>query len=316
MSALVARIGRNSDIAGAYLAALVLLLIAVAASPSFLETSNLRSVATQASFVGIVALGQTFVILVGGVDLSIPWVMSASALLLATLAGQDSSALVWAVPVAVAFGASIGLLNGVGVAVFGISPIIMTLAANIILSGASSVINESLSAALPGAVRDLGGKPIGPVNADIAIWVVLAVLAIGVLSATTFGRRVYAVGTNARVARFSGIDVTATRIAAYVISGAAAACAGIMVAGYSGQAFAGLGDPYLFASVAAVAVGGASIYGGTGSYVGSIAGALVLTLLAALLPILELSPATLNIVYGVVILITVSLARIRHGPVR
>jgi ribose transport system permease protein len=110
------------------------------------------------------------------------------------------------------------------------------------------------------------------------------------------------------VAEFSGVPTVRVTVTAYTISGVTAALAGMLLTGYSGQAYLGMGDPYLFTSIAAVAIGGASILGGSGHYVGTIAGAFVLTILTGLLPALNLSNGALLIVYGVVILATVSLA--------
>ena len=126
------------------------------------------------------------------------------------------------------------------------------------------------------------------------------------MSRTAFGRYLNAVGSSATVAAFSGVPAVRTTVATYVISGASAALAGMLLTGYSGQAYLGMGDPYLFTSIAAVAIGGASILGGTGHYVGTVAGALVLTILTGLLPALGLSTGALMVVYGVVILLTVS----------
>jgi ribose transport system permease protein len=131
------------------------------------------------------------------------------------------------------------------------------------------------------------------------------------LSWTTFGRRLYALGTSRIVAEFSGINVVPLMIASYVISAVAAAIAGILYSGFVYTAYLGMGDPYLFASVAAVAVGGTALVGGSGHYLGTIAGALVLTVLNGLLPILNLDPGALQIIYGVTILITVAAATIR-----
>jgi ribose transport system permease protein len=140
------------------------------------------------------------------------------------------------------------------------------------------------------------------------IWIGLALVATLVLTWTAFGRHLYALGTNRTVAQFSGIAITRVTVITYMVSGVAAAFAGILLTGYVGQAYLGMGDPFLFSSVAAVAIGGASILGGSGHYLGAVAGALILTVLAGLLPILNLNPAALQVIYGVVILVTVALA--------
>jgi ribose transport system permease protein len=139
------------------------------------------------------------------------------------------------------------------------------------------------------------------------IWFVLTLVATLLLSKAAFGRHLYALGTSATVAEFSGVPTTRTTILTYVISGLTAALAGMLLTGYSGQAYLGMGDAYLFTSIAAVAIGGASILGGSGHYLGTVAGALVLTILTGLLPALNLSSGALLIVYGAVILITVSI---------
>jgi ribose transport system permease protein len=136
------------------------------------------------------------------------------------------------------------------------------------------------------------------------------------LSKAAFGRYLYALGTNVTVAEFSGVPTTRTALLTYVISGFTAALAGVLLTGYSGQAYLGMGDAYLFTSIAAVAVGGASILGGSGHYLGTVAGAMVLTILTGLLPALNLSSGALLIVYGAVILVTVSIGSEAFAGIR
>lgn len=140
------------------------------------------------------------------------------------------------------------------------------------------------------------------------LWLVLIVLVTVALSKTAFGRHLYAVGSSATVAEYSGVPVARTIILTYVISGVTAALAGMLLTGYSRQAYLGMGDSYLFTSVAAVALGGASILGGNGHYIGTVAGALVLTVLGGLLPALNLSSGALLVVYGGIILVTVAIS--------
>src|SRR5665213_220211 len=126
---------RNRLIVLAYVAMVALLLITALFSPGFLSASNLRSTLVLAAFVGIVALGQTFVIIGGGIDLSLPWVLNCAAIVVTLLAASQDTPLIWVIPLVLAGGAAIGLINGVGVALFGVPPIIMTLAVNVILQG-------------------------------------------------------------------------------------------------------------------------------------------------------------------------------------
>lgn len=305
MSAFLAR---NRLILLAYIGMVALLLVTALFSPGFLSESNLRSTVILAAFVGIVALGQTFVIIGGGIDLSAPWVLNSAAILMTLLcAGQDLP-LLWVAPLMLAAGALVGGINGVGVAVFGVPPIIMTLAANVIIQGLILVYTGgSPTPSAPGLVKFLSVGRIGPLPVIGLIWIALTVAASILLSKAAFGRHLYAVGTSATVAEFSGVPAARTTILTYVLSGVTAALAGMLLTGYSGQAYLGMGDSYLFTSIAAVAIGGASILGGSGHYIGTVAGALVLTILAGLLPALNLSSGALLVVYGAVILITVSI---------
>ncbi|SDA94415.1 ABC transporter permease [Mesorhizobium qingshengii] len=305
MSAFLAR---NRLIVLAYAGMVVLLLVTALFSPGFLSVSNMRSTVVLAAFAGIVALGQTFVIIGGGIDLSVPWVLNSAAIVMALLCGGQDLPLVWVMPLLLAGGAFIGLINGVGVAQFGVPPIIMTLATNVILQGLILVLTGgSPTPSAPALIQYLSVGRIGAFPVIALIWLALTLVATLLLSKAAFGRHLYALGTSATVAEFSGVPTARTTILTYVISGLTAAFAGMLLTGYSGQAYLGMGDAYLFTSIAAVAIGGASILGGSGHYLGTVAGAMVLTILTGLLPALNLSSGALLIVYGAVILLTVSI---------
>jgi ribose transport system permease protein len=304
---MTAFLSRNRLIFFAYAGVVVLLLVTALFSPGFLAATNLRSTVVLAAFVGIVALGQTLVIIGGGIDLSVPWVLNSAAVLMTLMAVGQDAPLAWVLPAVLAGSALIGFINGAGVALFGVPPIIMTLAVNVILQGLILVYTGgSPTPSAPALIKFLAVGRLGPVPVIALIWLALTLAATVLLSKTAFGRHLYAVGTSADVAEFSGVPVRRTRILTYVLSGITAAAAGVLLSGYSGQAYLGMGDAYLFTSVAAVAIGGASILGGSGHYLGTVAGALVLTILTGLLPALNLSSGALLIVYGAVILITVS----------
>jgi ribose transport system permease protein len=317
---LVRRIAQNRSILLAYVGALAIFVVTSIFSPGFASESHVRVLLIEASFIGIVALGQTFVILGGGIDLTVPWTLNGAAILVSLFADGRNEPLVWAIPLVLALGAAVGLCNGLGIAVLGINPIIMTLGANVILFGAVlGYTHGSPPAPAPSHVEYLATGRLGPVPVNTLIWASLAAIATIVLTWSAFGRHLYALGTNRTVAQFSGIAVSRITISTYVISGITGAFAGILLTGYTGQAYLGMGDPFLFSSVAAVAIGGASILGGSGHYLGTVAGALILTVLAGLLPILNLNEAARQVIYGAVILVTVALATIRRreaAPVR
>jgi len=303
------RAGQNRPILLAYAGAFGLFLVTSAFSTGFASANHIRVLLIQASFIGIVALGQSFVILGGGIDLSVPWTLNGSAILMTLFANGHDRPLLWAFPLLLGLGGLVGLVNGLGITLLGVSPIIMTLGMNVILSGGLLVYtNGSPTAGAPHLVETLATGKFGPIPYNTLIWLALTALATVVLTWTAFGRYLYALGTNRTVAQFSGIAIARVTVATYVICGMTSALAGIVLTGYVGQAYLGMGDPYLFSSVAAVAIGGASILGGSGHYLGTVAGALILTVLAGLLPILNLNQASLQIIYGVVILVTVALA--------
>ncbi len=300
--------GKHRGILIAYLATLVLLLLTSFVSPGFLAGAHLRSVAMLAAFIGIVGLGQTFVIIGGGIDLSVPWALNGAAVFVTLFAQGHNQPLLWAVPLLLAAGALVGMINGLAIAATGVPPIIMTLAVNVILQGSILLLTGGApTASAPPALRFLAVGRIADIPVVLVLWAMLAVVATTLLSKTTFGRYLYALGSNATVARYSGVPILRTVVLSYTLSGFTAALVGMLLTGYSGQAYLGMGDPYLFTSIAAVAIGGTSIMGGSGHYIGTIAGAFLLTILTALLPALNLSSGALQIVYGVVILVTVSL---------
>ena len=310
--ALILQWGRNRSIGLAYIIALVMFLVVTAYTPGFASPNHVRVLLIEASFIGLVGLGQTFVVLGGGVDLSIPWTLNAVAILVTVFADGQDSRLLWALPLVLVLAALVGLANGVGVAVFGVSPIIMTLGMNVIVEGALLIyMGSNQPQNSPAFITNLAIHRLGPIPYDTIFWAAITALATILLTWTTFGRRLYAVGTSPTVTQFSGINVVPVIVASYVISAVCAGLAGVVMAGYYDQAYLGMGDPYLFASVAAVAIGGAPITGGSGHYLGTVAGALILTLLAGLLPILNLAQGWLNIIYGLAILATVGLATMR-----
>ncbi len=304
---------RNRVIFASYGLALLMLIVVSLFRPGFGSLENLRTLTIDASIIGIVALGQTFVILTGGIDLSIPWTLNSAAIMLTLFTQGHDANLIWAVPLILVLAAGIGLINGVGVTILGISPVIMTLGVNAILQGA---LVGYTSGGQPGSVSpplivflaqgNVAGFPV-----ELILWLVIIVLATLLLSFTRLGRSVYAIGNNALAARFSGVSVGRVRIFVYCFSAVASALAGIVLTGRVGRSYLGMGDLYLFASVAAVAIGGGSILGGSGHYLGTVAGTLVLTLIAGLLPIFNVPASAQQVLYGLIVLGMVLLARDR-----
>jgi ribose transport system permease protein len=299
-----------SPILLAYAAAVLLFVLVSLYSPGFANPSHVATLVTLASFIGIVAIGQTVVIVGGGIDLSVPWIMNSAAILVTALAHGQNLPLIWIIPLILVLGCAVGVVNGIGIALLRVPPIVMTMSVNVITQGLLLIVTRGFPPPqAPAALTFIAaGKIAQLVPVMLIVWLVLAAAAVFVERRTIFGRYLYALGSNRTVATLSGVPVVRTTITAYAISGLTAALAGILLAGYSRQAYLGMGDPYLFTSIAAVAIGGASILGGSGSYLGTVAGALVLTILNGVLPIFRLDAGALKIIYGVVILLAVFIA--------
>jgi ribose transport system permease protein len=290
-----------------FLGAAGIIAIGAAVHPGFASWSSLRGMLVLASFTGFVAAGQMFVILIGGIDLSMPWVLNAAAILLTTTTLGQPGRTAAGVAVALAAGALVGVVNGVGVAWLGVPAVVMTLGMNGVLQGLSLGASKGLTCAscasyAPAPLRRLLAGQVAGVPAQLLLWVGVILLVSTLLSLTTFGRRVYAVGTSPRAALLSAVDVRGVTVALYALSGLFAALAGIVLVSYGGQASLGLGDPYLFQSIAAVVIGGVSILGGRGNYLGVAAGSLTLVAVVTLLQAERVPEYGRSIIYGLIIL--------------
>jgi ribose transport system permease protein len=288
--------------APSYMAFILVVLVTVLYL-SHVGQDYVRSLLTNAAFLGILAFGQTVVVLTGGLDLSLPWAVTLCAVLFAGVGGGDNSALLWSVPLVLGCGALIGALNGTGVAILALPPIVMTIAANGILQGLTLLYTQgSPSGFAPSLVKWLANGTLLGINPVVWAFAVFIVLTTILLRKTRLGRQIYAIGNGARVANLSGIDVRATTICAYIISGLCSALTGILLVGYNGQASLGMGDDYLLPSIAVVVAGGVPITGGRGDYLGTVGGVLLLTSLQILLSGTTLPDALRGIIFGMVVL--------------
>lgn len=285
----------------------VIAITGVVYGPGVLASANFyTSLLTLTLFLAILGLGQGAVILTGGLDLSVPWLITLSGVLLTGLTHGLNDAALWAVPLVLGAGLLVGVFNGVGVVVLGLPPIVVTLAANGLLQGITLIYcNGSPQGWAPSAISNFTNGRFGPLS--LAAWCVPLFLALALLllHRTAFGRRVYAVGNSPIAAKLSGVRVGATLIAVYCLSGLCSAAVGLLLAGFSSQAFLGMGDPYLLPSIAVVVVGGALITGGRGHYLGVFGGALLLTALGTLLAGTTVPPAVRDIINGLVVLAAV-----------
>ena len=292
----------------AFGAAVLLFIIGAVVRPSFIEPNSVKSVLVVASFVGFVATGQAFVILIGGIDLSVPWVLNASAILLVTSSLGQNDRAVQAVLLCLGLGLLVGMVNGLGIVFLSVPAVVMTLGINGIMQGLTLGLSKGFtcracSSNSPPAVSSAIGGNLFGIPADLYLWLGIVLLVTFVLGFTTFGRKVYAVGNNARASYLAGVNVNLTTIALYMLSGLFAAFTGIALVGYGGSPSLGIGDPYLFQSIAAVVIGGVSILGGRGNYLGVVAGSISLIVLVSVLQIMNIPDYGRSILYGVVVIL-------------
>jgi ribose transport system permease protein len=292
----------------AILAAVLLFVVGDIIRPGFADVQGIESVLVLASFVGFVAAGQMFVILIGGIDLSVPWVLNAAAILFVTSTHGLNARLALGLVETLGMGVLVGVTNGIGAGVFGVPAVVMTLAMNGIMEGLTLGLSggmtcEACAFYAPPLIQQVVHGHLLGVPAVLYVWLIAAIVVSLVLAFTTFGRATYAVGNNALVSYLAGLRVTAVTIALYGLSGFFSALAGIMLVGFGGQAALGMGDPYLFQSIAAVVIGGVYILGGRGGYIGTAAGAVTLVALVSVLLAMNMPDYGRSIVYGVIILV-------------
>ena len=267
---------------------------------------NERWVANTIKFaipLAILAGCQTLTMLTGGIDLSVGTVATMSAFIMATQVVDHDPALAFAVSLLPAV--LIGLANGIGIGIFRVHPLIMTLGTGLIGTGFLQVYQRTVIAtgsAIPAGLSWLGtGLTYGIPNALI-LFVPLAALIIFMLRSTGFGRLLYAVGDNEKAARLSGVVYWQVILALYVLSGLLAGIAGLLYVGLIKSPSLSLAEPLLLPSVAAAVIGGTSIFGGRGGYTGTIVGALILGVLTTLLSLLQMPEGSRRILFGLIIL--------------
>jgi ribose transport system permease protein len=293
---------------------LVLVLVAtqIVLGSVFANWNYWNSLLVLSTFLAILALGQGSVILTGGLDLSVPWMIALSGVVLAGVVQGSDGALLHAVPMVLGMAAIFGFLNGFGVVVLGLSPILVTLAMNGILQGIALLYSNGTPSGFASPVLRwfMTGHLLGvtPVIYALVLFVAGGVVLLG---RTTFGRCVYALGNSVDAARLSGVRTGRVTILVYMLSAVCAALVGILLTGFSGQASLGMGDDYLLPSIAVVIVGGALITGGRGHYLGMVGGALLLTALQTLLAGTTLPYAFRAIIFGCVVLAAVVALRER-----
>jgi ribose/xylose/arabinose/galactoside ABC-type transport system permease subunit len=265
---------------GIFLLLPALLLLGGAVSPAFLGASNISNLLLQVAPLGIVAIGQCFVVIVRGLDLSVASMMATAAVIATGFSGSNGD-VVAIVAAVLAIGMAVGLINGLLVTKRHVSPFLATLATMILLQGFRFAYTQGApSGNVPPLFRALGsGKLIG-IPFNFAILLILATLLWVVLHRSAFGRRVFIVGGNPVTGRLLGIRSDLITIACYLISSCLAAVAGLILSGYVGLVDNWVGQGYELDSIVACVIGGVSLKGGRGSIPGALAGAAIIMVVA------------------------------------
>jgi ribose transport system permease protein len=296
---------------GALIVAVLLLVAGALAIDGYGSAFSLRAMLVLAALLAVASVGQTLVVIIGGIDLSIPYVIGFANVVAAQLYGQGVNFALVCVIVSV-LALAIGAFNGALSSWLGLHPLIVTLGVGAMAQGAVLIWTRGFpSGSAPKFVSDfvsIGGA-MGPVPLPglIPATTVLACAVAALLARTVYGRRLYALGGNPLAARYALIPATWMWTITFALSAWFAAVAGVLLLGFTGSAYGDVGQPYLFQTLAAVVIGGASLLGGRGSYWGTLVGAVVLTELNTLLIGLGLQPSLVQAALGAVIIGLLSL---------
>lgn len=295
----------------ASLIAISLVVIGEAISPGFGSYDQIINLLRVASFLGIIAIGQTIVILSGGdgIDLSVGKVATFAAIVGSRIMDGQNSKLLPGVLVPLLLCAAIGLVNGLGIIYMRIPPFVMTLGMMGVVQGFIMAYTGGVAAgrAAPGLTSLVNGRVFLSIPGVLLVWLLLAGLLTWLLRGTRPGWNLYAVGSNRTAAALSGIRVNRTVVTAYVASSVFAGLGGLLLLGYTESVMLSLADQYTLPSVAAVVIGGTLVSGGVGGYLGSAVGAIVLTVLESLLTTVSMPNASRIIINGAVLVLLLAI---------
>ena len=250
------------------------------------------------AFLGIVAAGMMVVILLGHIDLSVPWTLTAAAMMATAVGGSA------AIPIGLGIGLFVGVVNGVGVAYLRIPSMIFTLGVNAVMRGLM-VAHTGGFAPQTAATPLMNNLAVGHILAipnALFVWAFFSAVVVVLLTRTPYGRYVYAIGNKEAAAYLAGVNTRVVIVASFALCGLCAGASGVLLAGYSTKAYQGMGDAYVLPAIAAVVIGGTHILGGRGRYLGTVVGVILIVLLNSVLSIMQMPEAGRQIIYGLVII--------------
>ena len=279
-----------------------LLIIGESISTGFTSPQQIVRLLIVASLLGMVAIGQNLVIIGGreGIDLSVGAVVSLAVIVAGNLMDGSNANILHAVLITLLVGAFFGFINGVGVTLLRVPPLVMTLGMLGVVQGLLVVIRQGIPSGVSAPwLANFVSKPfLLGLPGILWLWLGLGIFISWLLKRTVFGHRIYAIGSNENAAYMAGVPVRLIRIGIYTCSGIFAAVAGICLLGYSGASFANVGDQYTLTSIIAVVFGGTSLAGGKGEYIGTMFGAILLVILQSILVTVNIDESGRQMIFG------------------
>jgi ribose transport system permease protein len=292
---------------GVYLTLVILLIISALITPNMFENETLAVMFRQCAQLGIIAIGQTMVMLVAGLDLSIGGVIVMTSMVVAEVSNGRNEMIPFAILIALIVGMIIGLCNGLLITIRKVPPLVATLVMLFLVQGAQQAFTRGVPSGFVPESLGVVNKSWGFISIPLLIWIILNGLFLIILRRTSYGRRIFAVGSNPEAARLNGLPVNLIKISVYVLSSILAVISGVILTGYVGYVDRFIATGLDLDSIAAAVVGGTSFFGGKAKLMGTIAGVLIIQILSTMVVLIGLDIETQFIIKGLIILAAVSL---------
>lgn len=297
---------------GVYLTLVILLIISALITPNMFEKETLAVMFRQCAQLGIIAIGQTLVMLVAGLDLSVGGVIVMTSMVVAEVSNGRNEMIPFAILIALIIGMLIGLANGLLITKRKVPPLVATLVMLFLVTGVQQAFTRGVPSGFVPEALGLVNKSWGFLSIPLLLWLILNGLFLIILRRTSYGRRIYAVGSNPEAARLNGIPVNFIKISVYVLGSGLAVISGVILTGYVGYVDRFIATGLDLDSIAAAVVGGTSFFGGKGQLMGTIAGVMIIQILSTMVVLIGLDIETQFIIKGLVILAAVSLYSLAH----
>ena len=292
---------------GVYLTLVILLIISALITPNMFENETLAVMFRQCAQLGIIAIGQTMVMLVAGLDLSIGGVIVMTSMVVAEVSNGRNEMIPFAILIALIVGMIIGLCNGLLITIRKVPPLVATLVMLFLVQGVQQAFTRGVPSGFVPESLGVVNKSWGFISIPLLIWIILNGLFLIILRRTSYGRRIFAVGSNPEAARLNGLPVNLIKISVYILSSILAVISGVILTGYVGYVDRFIATGLDLDSIAAAVVGGTSFFGGKAKLMGTIAGVLIIQILSTMVVLIGLDIETQFIIKGLIILAAVSL---------